>query len=152
MRMAPEAVRKTKAGDAEIAFQDAFPFMGISEASHDWVNARIEGEPVDISRWRATKVFAGCDAFEEDEMGAIVIGEVSFVGYKLCDRCNVPGYDQTTGKIDSRPLGVLAHNGRRWKDKSDKWKVWFGRNFVATSRGYITVGDEVHVLQKAKAA
>ena len=147
VRMLARAHRFASAGRAETALSDGFPFLIVSSESHDEVNRRIEGPAVPIDRFRPTIVLSGSGfPHAEDKMDALQIRSVSFEGHWLCDRCPMPGIEQSSGKKDGRALLALGQY-HRVKEGSDK--VQFGRNFNHLNYGTIAVGDEVHVLKSA---
>ena len=73
---------------ARTSFTDGFPFLLIGIASLEDLNQRLE-EPVEMRRFRPNFVISGSEAFEEDRMKRIQIGEISFQVAKPCGRCRV---------------------------------------------------------------
>ncbi len=151
MGRAPDFVRKLNPQYApretdETAFADGYPLLITSEASLDDLNARLieKGEePVPMNRFRPNIVVSGCDAFAEDDLKQIRIGEVVFNGVKLCPRCPIPTIDQDTaergvGSGGKEPIKTL-NTYRRTQDGD----VMFGNNLVHANEGMIRVGDEI---------
>ncbi len=134
-------------GDA-VTFADAYPFLVISEASLAHLNDRIQenhGEPVPMNRFRPNLVVAGCDAFAEDALSRVRIGDAVFRNGGPCARCIVTTTDQLTGeRTGKEPLKTLATFRR---DPADPTDVNFGINLIHESkRGAIRVGDTVETL------
>ena len=144
VQMLGDFQRRASTGNSELTFADGFPFLITSHESLDELNRRM-GEPhISMDRFRPNIVISGCQIpHAEDTMDRIKIGGVEFAGQTLCDRCPMPGIDQTTASKDGRPLVALA-GYRRMKTGSDK--VQFGRNFNHLNLGRIRVGDKVEVL------
>jgi uncharacterized protein YcbX len=81
----------------QLAFADAYPFLIISEASLDALNARLE-RPVEMARFRPNLVIDGVEAHGEDQMARLRVGQRTFRATKRCDRCTIPTVDLETGK------------------------------------------------------
>lgn len=145
VQIADAEKRKAKTGDSELSFADAFPFLVISEASLSGLNDKIVGKPVGMDRFRPNIVISGLDAHQEDKIDLLRISGVTFVGQKLCDRCEVPGINQDTATLDIRPNQALAQY-RRLKDRDGVPKIWFGRNFNHSGMGVIAEGSIVNLI------
>jgi uncharacterized protein len=81
-------------------FADGFPLLVMSQASLDDLNARLaaKGSPgIPANRFRPNLVIGGLDAYEEDFVGDMQIGDAQLRLVKLCARCPVPTIDQATG-------------------------------------------------------
>lgn len=131
------------------SLSDGFPYLIISQASLDDLNARGTAwahaqmgtwAHVPMDRFRPNLVIAGGDAFQEDGWKEISISEVRFRLVKPCARCVVTTTDQRTGERGKEPLRTLATYRR------DGEKVLFGMNAMGSVSGMIRVGDEVTVL------
>lgn len=123
---------------ALVAFNDAFPYLIISQASLDDLNARLT-MPVPMDRFRPNLVIAGGAAYQEDGWGGIRIGDASFRLVKPCARCVIPTTDQRTGERGKEPLRTLATY------RTVDGKVRFGMNAVADPQGLVRVGDPVTI-------
>jgi len=126
---------RARAGDL-VSFADGYPFLLISEASLEDLNARLP-EPITMERFRPNIVVSGTEPFAEDEFASVRLGELSFRGVKRCDRCPVTTVDLATGEPGKEPLRTLA-TFRRWDGK-----VWFGMNMIHDGPGHLRVGDAV---------
>jgi uncharacterized protein YcbX len=122
VRMPDEGLRQPTTGDGALAYADGYPFLVISEASLDDLNARLAA-PLPMNRFRPNVVLGGCAPYEEDHLARIRIGDLLFDGMTLCPRCPIPTTDQETGERGVEPLRTLA-GYRRTTDG-----VVFGRNF-----------------------
>lgn len=125
-----------------VGFADGFPFLLISQASLDDLNARLDARhqpPVPMNRFRPNLVIDGCAPFAEDGWREIRVGGIRFTLVKPCARCSIPAVDQATGERGTEPTRTLATYRRR------DGKVWFGQNLVHHDRGMLRVGDAVSV-------
>ena len=90
-----------KPGDI-VSFADGYPLLIISEASLADLNARIVGNgsaAVQMNRFRPNVVIKGSEAFAEDTLGEVRIGEAIFRAVKPCLRCQVTTTDQASGEV-----------------------------------------------------
>jgi uncharacterized protein YcbX len=121
------------------SLSDGFPFLIVSQASLDDLNARLPA-PIGMERFRPNLVIAGGSPFQEDAWGRIHIGTVSFELVKPCARCVIVTTDQRTGERGKEPLRTLASY------RSEGNKVLFGMNAVGDVEGVVRVGDPVTTL------
>jgi hypothetical protein len=119
-----------------VSFADAFPFLLISQASLDDLNARL-AEPVAMNRFRPNLVVTGCGPFEEDTWNNLKAGTVRFRVAKPCSRCTVPTVNQETGIRTSEPILTLGSY------RTMNGKIYFGQNLTHEGNGLLTVGDEI---------
>jgi len=123
-----------------VSFADAYPYMLISTASLDDLNARLP-RPLPMNRFRPNLVVTGCAPYAEDGWRRVRIGPVVFRVVKPCIRCTVTTVDQATGTPDGpEPLRTLA--GYRNADGG----VRFGMNLIAEGEGLVRAGEEVELL------
>lgn len=116
MRFDPEAkrlsnVRYTAPHVAPYKFADAFALLVTSQASLDDLNERLKAqgkEPVTMARFRPNLVLEGLDAYEEDYLKTLRVGDVTLRLVKRCARCTVPGVDPATGVASSVVPDLLA--------------------------------------------
>lgn len=125
------------AGD-RTSFSDGFPFLLVSQASLDDLNARMEA-PLPVDRFRPNVVVEGCGPFEEDLWGRISIGGVPFRVAKPCSRCAITTTDQKTGERGKEPLKTLATY------RKVGGSVYFGQNLIPDGVGTLRVGDGLTV-------
>ncbi|MBL0037223.1 MAG: MOSC domain-containing protein [Flavobacteriales bacterium] len=138
----PDATKRpTDARYAEglTSLSDGFPYLILSQASLDDLNARLE-ERVPIERFRPNLVINGGAAFQEDTWKEIAIGAVKFHLVKPCARCMIITTDQRTGERGKEPLRTLATYRR------DGEKVLFGMNAMGDAPAMVHKGDEVTML------
>lgn len=124
----------------QVSFADGFPFLLISQASLDDLNARMQ-KPLPMSRFRPNLVVQGSTAYAEDSWQRIRIGALTFRVVKPCSRCKVTTIDPYTAETGKEPLQTLA-SYRRWDNE-----VWFGMNLVHDGSGTLYAGDVVEVLE-----
>lgn len=124
----------------EVGFADGFPFLLISQASLDGLNARLQ-KPLPMLRFRPNLVVAGCAAHAEDDWRRIRIGGIEFRVAKPCSRCVIPTIDIDSGERGTEPLATL--NSYRRRDN----KIFFGQNLIHDSVGPLSVGMPVEILE-----
>jgi len=115
------------------SLSDGFPYLVISQASLDDLNARLPA-PVPMDRFRPNLVVAGGVAFQEDGWRDIRIGETIFNLVKPCARCTIVTTDQRTGSRSKEPLRTLA----TYRNKGSK--VLFGMNAMGPTSGELRTG------------
>jgi len=131
-------------GEEITSFSDAYPFLIIGQSSLDDLNGRLK-EKVPMNRFRPNFVFTNGEAFEEDFWRDFSIGNLSFAGVKLCDRCVMTTVDQEKGIVSGKdPLKTLA----QYRNFGNK--VLFGQNVIGLELGDVSVGDEIKVLSRSK--
>ena len=136
------AVDPLYAGAADrVGFADSFPFLLLSEASLDDLNARLDG-PLPVNRFRPNIVVAGCVPYEEDRWRRVRIGGVGFRAVKPCSRCAITVVDQETGEKGKEPLRTLASYRKVGSN------VFFGQYAVPDGSGRLRVGDAVEVVSQ----
>lgn len=126
----------TRYANGLTALNDGFPYLIVSQASLDDLNARME-DPLPMERFRPNIVIAGGTAFQEDDWKEISIGSVRFALVKPCTRCAITTTDQRTGERGKEPLRTLASYRQRGNG------VHFAMNAVALSGDMVRVGDLV---------
>jgi uncharacterized protein YcbX len=134
MRFDPEArrlsnVRYTGATVAPYKFADAFALLIASTASLADLNARLARRgmaPVGIERFRPNIVLEGIDAFEEDYVERLALGDAELRVVKPCVRCSVPNVDPTTGDAATEPGDTLAI----YRDNARAGGITFGVNAI----------------------
>ncbi len=124
-----------------VSFADGYPLLIASEASLADLNARIVengGMAIPMNRFRPNLVITGCEAFAEDRLGEIMIGDAVFRAVKPCVRCQVTTTDQADGVVRGpEPLQSLA----TYRDSANG--VMFGMNLIPVKLGSVRVGDRV---------
>jgi uncharacterized protein YcbX len=134
MRFDPEArrlsnVRYTGATVAPYKFADAFALLIASTASLADLNARLARRgmsPVGIERFRPNIVLEGIDAFEEDYVERLALGDAELRVVKPCVRCSVPNVDPATGDAASEPGDTLAI----YRENARAGGITFGVNAI----------------------
>jgi uncharacterized protein len=134
VRMADSTHRRSKIGDGELAYGDAYPFLVLSEESLADLNQRMPA-PLPMNRFRPNIVVRGGVPYEEDALDRFRLGDIEFFGTTLCIRCPIPTTDQRTAERGKEPLKTLA----TYRKQPDG--VVFGRNFNHAGTGTIRVGD-----------
>ncbi|KPM49996.1 MOSC domain-containing protein [Jiulongibacter sediminis] len=122
-----------------VSTADGYPVLMISEASLEDLNGRLD-EPVEMLRFRPNLVIDGIEAYAEDNLGSIKIGEAELIGVKNCGRCVMVTIDPKEATLGKEPLKTLSTY------RKDGSKVLFGRNFLVGSNGAIQVGDSVELV------
>jgi uncharacterized protein YcbX len=112
-------------GGAHHSFADGYPVLVISEASLADLNGRLS-TPLPIDRFRPNLLLSGIDAYDEDHIAQLRIGDVTLNLVKRCTRCQITTTDQATGQVGVEPLPTLA--GYRYSAALDG--VTFGMNAI----------------------
>ncbi len=124
-----------------VSFADGSPLLIASEESLADLNARIVhagGAALPMNRFRPNVVIKGCEAFAEDRLGEIRIGDAIFRAVKPCPRCEVTTTDQAAGVVRGpEPLQTLA----TYRDSPKG--IMFGVNLIPVGGGSMRVGDTV---------
>ena len=138
--------------EAETAFADGFPLLITSTASLADLNARLAARgqaPVTMDRFRPNLVLDGLQAFDEDNIGDLIIdtpeGPVHLRLTKPCVRCSIPNTDPATAEVGHEPGDTLA--GFR-ADARVGGGLTFGMNAVVLEG----VGRTLRVGQSAQAS
>jgi uncharacterized protein YcbX len=145
VRMPPDHARRVNPErapfEAHTSFTDGYPFLLISQASLDGLNARL-AEPVPMERFRPNLVVAGTEPHAEDGWRRIRIGALELVLVKPCDRCAVTTVDPESGvRRGPEPLRTLATY--RQRDNA----VFFGQNAVHLAPGQLSTGAPVEIVE-----
>lgn len=151
MRFDPEARRTSNAKYtgaliAPYKFADAFALLVCSNASLADLNTRLtanEHGSITIERFRPNIVLDGIEAFDEDYIDRLTIGEVRLQIVKPCVRCTVPNVDPTTGDLGFEPGDTLA----TFRNDARAGGLTFGVNAVVESGtgARLSAGDAVDV-------
>lgn len=135
------------------SLSDGYPYLIISQASLDDLNARIRASSdhlidpssdLGMERFRPNIVIAGGSAFQEDGWREITIGDASFSLVKRCGRCVIPTTDQRTGERGIEPTRTLASYRKRVTE-SGAVKVEFGMNAMAGGGTTVQTGMAVSI-------
>jgi uncharacterized protein YcbX len=98
-----------------------------------------------MNRFRPNLVISGCEAYAEDGIGEIVIGDAVFRAVKPCVRCQVTTTDQADGVVRGpEPLQTLA----TYRDSPNG--VMFGMNLIPVKLATVKVGDSVTLVSQQK--
>jgi uncharacterized protein len=120
-------------------FSDAFPWLLISEASLVDLNNRLE-TPLPMNRFRPNIVVNGLDAFEEDRVRELTVGNIAMRPVKACTRCAITTTDQELGvRTGEDPLRTL----RSFRLDRQLKGVTFGQNLILREGlgEWLAVGD-----------
>jgi uncharacterized protein YcbX len=124
------------------AFADGFPFLMTNQASLDELNQQLldkGAEPITMNRFRPSIVVSGLEAYDEDYLTGMRIGDLTFAFVKACARCPIPNVDPENAHVGKEPGLTLA------KYRSFTDGMLFGVNAVVAgpSPAYLRVGDGV---------
>lgn len=131
-----------------VFYADDFPLLLTNTASLDALNAEIGADAaVPMARFRPNIVISGLEAFEEDTILRLKIGEAELELVKPCSRCKITTIDQKSGMAgNGEPLTTLAKL-RRGKGDGVQG-VFFGENAVVCKAGVIRRGDPVEIISR----
>ncbi|KAL3437172.1 serine hydroxymethyltransferase-domain-containing protein [Aspergillus tetrazonus] len=151
-------LRRQSTKDERITFADTAPYMVVSETSVANVTDRLEGEEMDMRKFRANIVVSGAEtAFEEDFWAELVIGDaqVRLLLTANCVRCRSLDVDYETGKMGTGESGKVLKKlmADRRVDTGAKYSPVFGRYAFLEGQSdlkMVRVGDEVIVARNMK--
>ncbi|MEO5826981.1 MAG: MOSC N-terminal beta barrel domain-containing protein [Gemmatimonadales bacterium] len=125
--------------DAETAFTDGYPVLGVLRESLDDLNSQLDA-PIPMVRFRPNVVLSGAMAWSEDAWHSLTIGHVVLDAVKPSSRCVVTTTDQVSGERhpDQEPLRTLT----RTRLQRPLGAI-FGQNLVSRNTGTMSVGDAV---------
>lgn len=130
--------------EALAQFSDGFPFLVISQASLDDLNARLT-TPLPMNRFRPNIVIDGVDAYAEDQADELrVENGIVLRRVKPCSRCIITTTNQTTAEREGEePLRTL----RTYRMSTELKGVLFGQNVIllSGSGGELRVGQTILV-------
>ncbi|PVY78015.1 hypothetical protein C8D92_10249 [Tamilnaduibacter salinus] len=139
--------RDAGASAHRVGFADGYPFLITHEASLAALCDRL-GEDLTMRRFRPNIVVRGGGAFEEDDWRRLETGAICFHLVKHCSRCVMTTVDPETGIMNEarQPLRELGRFRR-----TDAG-ILFGMNAVHDGPGRLTIGDTLHVTERATAS
>lgn len=143
VRVPPEHDRVTDGRTpGTAAYADGGAVLITSSSSLDSLHERIGEAWLPMNRFRPNIVITGSDeAFAEDRMRRLTIGDAELAYAKLAIRCVVTTVSQERGeKAGPEPLKTLATYRH-----AAEGGVAFGSKFSVTAPGKLSVGDEVIV-------
>lgn len=136
------------AGDsgAHTRFADGYPVLVIGAASLRDLNARMtaKGAPaLPMNRFRPNIVVEGIEAFDEDHVATLAIGDVLLRMVKPCIRCEVPTIDQLTAIASDEPSLTLSG----YRQHATLPGLHFGMNAIVAhgAGGTIAAGTRAQV-------
>jgi uncharacterized protein YcbX len=127
-------------------FADGFPLLVTNEASLDDLNRRLRAAghaAVDMDRFRPNIVVSGLDAFDEDNIALLRVGDDIRLGFvKPCARCGIPNVDPRDASVHTEPGITLAAY------RQQEGGVIFGENGIvdAPPGAVLRVGDAIDVV------
>jgi len=124
--------------DHLVSFADAYPFLIIGKSSLNDLNTRLVN-PIPMNRFRPNLVFAGGNAYEEDNWKDFKIGNAEFKAVKPCARCVITTTDQNTAQRSSEPLKTLSDY------RKANNKVMFGMNVVCNKTGVVSINQKIEL-------
>ena len=104
----------------------ATPILLVSKESLEEVSRKVGGVKVSHDRFRPNLVISGVKTpYLEDSMEEVNIGSLRLIGSQICERCSIPGVDQTRGELDIALLGKLRtiRSGKNLHNINPKYKL-----------------------------
>jgi uncharacterized protein len=142
--------RGTSRPEDRVSLADAYPVLLTSTSSLDALNDWLAEDgspewPLPMTRFRPNLVVSGAPPWAEDDFSGATLrlGEMTFRGTTVCDRCVVTTTDQDTGVRGREPLRTLA----RYRNVNQQ--LLFGLNLIPDRAGVIRLGDAVSGVVKA---
>ncbi len=144
VRYQKESFRDLKGAGTSVVkqtmFADSRPILLTNENTLTDLNNRLHSQNAPMTlmdRFRSNIIVQGIDAYSEDLISEIQIGEVILQNPKPCVRCVVITQDSDTGKVVSKETLKTLANLRSEKGE----KPTFGINLTPQNLGTIRVGD-----------
>jgi MOSC domain-containing protein len=144
----PRRCNPDYAGDsgAHTRFADGYPVLVIGAASLRELNARLDAKgeaALPMNRFRPNLVVDGLEAFDEDHVDTIAIGDILLKMVKPCIRCEVTTIDQATALAGVEPLLTLS----AYRQHATLAGIHFGMNaIVAAGEGHtLATGAEARI-------
>jgi uncharacterized protein YcbX len=141
--------------DDKITFADCAPFLIVNETSLHDVSRRLEGEDMDVTKFRPNIIVSGAEkSWEEDYWSELqTSSNVKLHLVQNCVRCVSLNIDYATGKPGEGESGKVLKKlqSDRRVDKGHKYSPVFGRYaFLGKSDEgkSLAVGDEVTITQR----
>jgi uncharacterized protein YcbX len=129
------SMRWTNGIEAPNQFSDGFPLLVVSEASMQYLNARLAARgiaAVGLERFRPNVVIAGVQPHDEDRLDVIRLeiegAQVHLQPVKPCARCPIPDVDPVTGETGSAIKQTLQTYRQ---DRRLDGAITFGMNAIA---------------------
>ena len=121
------------AGDtgAHTGFADGYPVLVIGSQSLDDLNQKLgrSGSPaLPMNRFRPNIVIDGLDAYDEDHLSRLTVGDVELRLVKPCVRCRITTTDQASAEVGDEPLRTLSG----YRNNPRLGGVTFGMNAIVT--------------------
>lgn len=152
----------TQLETAQTEFADGYAALITNRASLEELNRRLGDagvDPVLMSVFRPNLVIDGADAWAEDNLRQIQIGEVVLEVVKPCARCPITGVNQESGMFSQKPLEPRKtlssfHAGRhliqQFPELTDDLldSPMFGQNAVVVRGGTIQRNDRIAIISK----
>ncbi len=138
----PRLCNPDYAGDsgAHTRYSDGYPLLVIGAASLDDLNERLGDKGCDalpMNRFRPNLVIEGLDAFDEDHIGTLAIGDVVLKMVKPCIRCEVTTIDQETAIAGVEPLVTLSG----YRQHATLGGIHFGMNAIVAAGAGATLAE-----------
>ena len=146
--MPESTLRETSIGGI-VSFADGYPYLITNTASRDDLNARIDGDPIEMAAFRPNLVLETDQPWIEDSWRRIGVGDAVFELISPCVRCKVTTLDPedpTRVNPHQEPLRTLSE----FRRDDVRGGVTFGWNAMCLTPGVeIHVGDTVSPLESA---
>ncbi len=129
----------------ETTFTDVRPVLltnvdSLTDLNEKLLNQQLQ--PSEMNRFRPNIIISGLEAYQEDHIQKITIGDVEFVNPKLCGRCVIVSMDSKSGQVvSSKTLKYLPlHQFPKGP------KITFGLYLTPENLGIVQVGDVCRVI------
>jgi uncharacterized protein YcbX len=141
--------------DDKITFADCAPFLIVNETSLHDVSSRLDGEDMDVTKFRPNIIVSGAESsWEEDYWSELqTSSNVKLHLVQNCVRCVSLNIDYATGKPGEGESGKVLKKlqSDRRVDKGHKYSPVFGR-YAFLGKGdegkSLAVGDEVTITKR----
>jgi glycine hydroxymethyltransferase len=137
-----------------ITFADCAPLLVVTEESVADVSSRLEGETMDVTKFRPNVVLRhATKAYEEDYWAELDVGSAKLYMTQNCIRCQSLNVDFSTGKMADGESGKVLKKLMKDRriDAGAKYSPVFGRyGFLGNDSGshILKIGDTARVLKR----
>jgi len=141
---------KTAKDVDQVAYQDGFPLMLMSESSVTELNQRLSDNKVTVKQFRPNIAISNALApFDEDDWVDIFIGDAIFRNIKPCDRCIMTLIDPETGISNAEKEPLVTLRSYRLLEPELGQAPCMGINLVVLQPGTVRLGDKVFVTRRS---
>lgn len=145
---------EANAQEEKITLSDCAPYLVVSQTSLQDVSSRLNGEEMDITKFRPNIVVEGADEpYDEDYWAEMSMGDATLHAVQNCVRCASLNVDYATGKPGTGESGSVLKKLQKDRrvDAGARWSPVFGRYTFLAPKDHgkqLSIGDEVVIVKR----